>query len=98
MIVLLVNAAPTLYPGSPQSEFSSQLTAIKCTNDLFKIAHERKKFYDMAAAVAVAVLIGTQRIVQTRPDRPLEMTILSGIVQSSLLQPYSCPPLSPSVP
>lgn len=62
MIVLLVNAAP--YPGSPQSEFSSQLTAIKCTNDLFKIAHERKKFYDMAAAVAVAVLIGTQRIVE----------------------------------
>lgn len=64
MIVLLVNAAPTPYTGSPQSEFSSQLTAIKCTNDLFKIAHERKKFYDMAAAVAVAVLIGTQRIVE----------------------------------
>lgn len=53
---------PTRAP--PQSEFSSQLTAIKCTNDLFKIAHERKKFYDMAAAVAVAVLIGTQRIVE----------------------------------
>lgn len=74
-------------PGLPQSKFPSQLTAIKCRNDLFQIAHERKKFYDMAAAVAVAVLIGTQRIVEesglTRPDRPLEMPILSGIVQSS---------------
>lgn len=54
---------PTRVPP-PIRTVSSQLTAIKCTNDLFKIAHERKKFYDMAAAVAVAVLIGTQRIVE----------------------------------